>query len=434
MSPNVRDYPWQALERLGREEIQVCRSARRALQGSVSFSRWARAVGEVLGADVEAVFHGVELAEREPRRGISLYFQTDPGGVRLGFSSTPELGSVLVSRLLGAPWRLARADAPLEAVVQGALAALLIESARRVGTDAALSSVDAWAAPRVLVAELTLLIDGSPYSLMAWCDPPLFSAKSGASSAGRPRSLESLGWLPLTLQLVIGSSVCARETLALLAPGDAWIPGEPMWVTPSEAQVGFAGFAALSAAASDQGVKVHFLPDGGLRLSAEPVALPLDAESPAPRADRGLDDATPTGERAFRAASAAASGQVGRENQALPQERPNTTTMSTASRVAELAMEVPMTEDKPLSHAALDAPLVVRVELGSVSLSAREWAALEAGDVIETGQRVSEPVVLRCAGREVARGELVEVEGQVGVRITELVGAASPSSRGGTAT
>src|SRR5690606_13572705 len=103
----------------------------------------------------------------------------------LGFSSTPELGSVLVSRLLGAPWRLARADAPLEAVVQGALAALLIESARRVGTDAALSSVDAWAAPRVLVAELTLLIDGSPYSLMAWCDPPLFSAKSGASSAGR---------------------------------------------------------------------------------------------------------------------------------------------------------------------------------------------------------------------------------------------------------
>jgi flagellar motor switch/type III secretory pathway protein FliN len=70
----------------------------------------------------------------------------------------------------------------------------------------------------------------------------------------------------------------------------------------------------------------------------------------------------------------------------------------------------------------LEAPIVVRVELGSVSMTAREWGALRPGDVIEVGKRVAEPVVLRVAGREVARGELVEVEGEIGVRVRELMG------------
>jgi flagellar motor switch protein FliM len=68
----------------------------------------------------------------------------------------------------------------------------------------------------------------------------------------------------------------------------------------------------------------------------------------------------------------------------------------------------------------LETPIVVRVELGSISMTAREWARLGPGDVIETSQRIAEPVVLRVAGREVARGELVNVDGQVGVRIQKL--------------
>jgi flagellar motor switch/type III secretory pathway protein FliN len=64
-----------------------------------------------------------------------------------------------------------------------------------------------------------------------------------------------------------------------------------------------------------------------------------------------------------------------------------------------------------------DASVVVRVEIGSVTLTAREWSALKAGDVMTASQKISDPVVLRVGGVEVARGELVEVEGQVGVRI-----------------
>jgi flagellar motor switch/type III secretory pathway protein FliN len=74
-----------------------------------------------------------------------------------------------------------------------------------------------------------------------------------------------------------------------------------------------------------------------------------------------------------------------------------------------------------LTEAALEAPLVVRIEIGSVSMTARDWAALRPGDVIESGRRINEPVVLRVAGREVARGELVDVEGEIGVRVREIL-------------
>lgn len=88
------------------------------------------------------------------------------------------------------------------------------------------------------------------------------------------------------------------------------------------------------------------------------------------------------------------------------------------------AEEEPMPDnDDLLASAALSAPLTVRVELGSVTLTADEWSALGPGDVIEVGRRVADPVILRVAGREVARGELVDVEGELGVRIRALGGS-----------
>jgi flagellar motor switch protein FliN len=64
-----------------------------------------------------------------------------------------------------------------------------------------------------------------------------------------------------------------------------------------------------------------------------------------------------------------------------------------------------------------DAPVVVRVELGTVDMPARDWAALGPGDVITLGRRLGDPAILRVGGVEVARGELVQVEGEYGVRI-----------------
>jgi flagellar motor switch protein FliN/FliY len=64
-----------------------------------------------------------------------------------------------------------------------------------------------------------------------------------------------------------------------------------------------------------------------------------------------------------------------------------------------------------------DAPVVVRVELGAVEMKAREWAALASGDVIALGRPLGAPAILRVGGVEVARGELVQVDGEYGVRI-----------------
>ncbi len=79
-----------------------------------------------------------------------------------------------------------------------------------------------------------------------------------------------------------------------------------------------------------------------------------------------------------------------------------------------------------LAQAVGETPLVLRVEVGAVQLTAREWAALGPGDVIATGKRVGEAVVLRVGGAEVARGELVEIEGEVGVRIVSRTEGNAP--------
>jgi flagellar motor switch/type III secretory pathway protein FliN len=64
-----------------------------------------------------------------------------------------------------------------------------------------------------------------------------------------------------------------------------------------------------------------------------------------------------------------------------------------------------------------DVPVVVRVELGEATLSAREWASLAPGDVVGLARRVGEQVLLRIGGVPVARGELVAIDGEIGVRI-----------------
>jgi flagellar motor switch/type III secretory pathway protein FliN len=84
------------------------------------------------------------------------------------------------------------------------------------------------------------------------------------------------------------------------------------------------------------------------------------------------------------------------------------------------AAEGDMTDEgggSALVDAIGDVPVVVRVEVGEAVMSAREWATLGPGDVVGLARRVGEQVVLRIGGVAVARGELVDIEGEVGVRV-----------------
>lgn len=69
-----------------------------------------------------------------------------------------------------------------------------------------------------------------------------------------------------------------------------------------------------------------------------------------------------------------------------------------------------------------DIPLQLAVELARVPITADEVVALKVGQVLELHRSPGEPVELSVNGKVVARGELVEVEGQLGVRVLSLAG------------
>lgn len=80
-------------------------------------------------------------------------------------------------------------------------------------------------------------------------------------------------------------------------------------------------------------------------------------------------------------------------------------------------------QDDALAQTLAELPVEVRVELGSISLPAAEWAQLHPGDVIPLGSKHSS-VRLRANGTVIAEGELVRVDDELGVRITSV-----PSSK-----
>ena len=69
-----------------------------------------------------------------------------------------------------------------------------------------------------------------------------------------------------------------------------------------------------------------------------------------------------------------------------------------------------------------DIPLQISVELGRVSTTAEEVVALKVGHVFDLNRVAGEPLDLSVQGKVVARGELVEIDGNLGIRILSLAG------------
>lgn len=68
-----------------------------------------------------------------------------------------------------------------------------------------------------------------------------------------------------------------------------------------------------------------------------------------------------------------------------------------------------------------DVELQVSVELGRARLPLRDLLSVQPGSVLELDRTPGDPVDVLVNGRLVARGEVVVVDGDFGVRITELV-------------
>lgn len=73
----------------------------------------------------------------------------------------------------------------------------------------------------------------------------------------------------------------------------------------------------------------------------------------------------------------------------------------------------------------MDVQLALTLRFGSRRLLLREVLELSPGAVVELDRQVQEPVDLLLDGRLIARGEVVVMAGNYGLRLTEVVAAAS---------
>lgn len=100
-------------------------------------------------------------------------------------------------------------------------------------------------------------------------------------------------------------------------------------------------------------------------------------------------------------------------------------------KAAPARVETPAAAPKPGADATqgggtldllMDVQLAMTLRFGSTRLLLREILDLNPGSVIELDRKIQEPVDLLLDGKMVARGEVVVIEGNYGLRVTEVSG------------
>jgi hypothetical protein len=74
------------------------------------------------------------------------------------------------------------------------------------------------------------------------------------------------------------------------------------------------------------------------------------------------------------------------------------------------------------------AHLELTVQCGATAISLRELATLAPGQIIPLGRPLAGPYEIRAAGTLIGEGELVDVDGELGVRIVSLVASDAPDA------
>jgi flagellar motor switch/type III secretory pathway protein FliN len=361
---HVTPYPWERLESVPGRVARTARQARRGLPSAATAPALAGALGELLSAEVElaGLLPSVRLRHEAFSHGVATELQLD-GNHTVAVWVEAALADALVARVLGRPAPLAAPDAPVHAEQRGALAALLLEALRRAGLGAPALLAGPVAPDGLgLVVRATLVLDGRPYRAGAFV-----SIEPGPTTGPVRVDLGELGDLPVSVPLVGATLALDRAEVVLLAPGDVLLPER--WdaeLSPGPAPEPRGGSLYLAAPGSSRGIVLACSPNRGIVLTGDVALLRTTLDAP----ESSMND----------------------------------------------------TEDT-LVETVLDTPVVIQIEVGAVTLPAREWATLSPGDVLETGVHLGDPVVLRAAGVEVARGELVSVDGHVGVRILRITRA-----------
>ena len=73
-----------------------------------------------------------------------------------------------------------------------------------------------------------------------------------------------------------------------------------------------------------------------------------------------------------------------------------------------------------------DVPVELAVEIGRTRMTIGETLALVPGSIVSLNRLAGEPVDLLVNGRPIARGEVVVVDEEFGLRVTEIVSTVVP--------
>ncbi len=69
----------------------------------------------------------------------------------------------------------------------------------------------------------------------------------------------------------------------------------------------------------------------------------------------------------------------------------------------------------------LDIPVVMSLEVGSTKITVNELLTMGDGAVIELNRSAGDPLDVKVNGTLIGRGEVVEINGRYGIRLTEVV-------------
>ena len=379
---SVRPFPFSGLESLTRADVAQAARLRRVAHALVDVAGIEGALGELTAEPVRITIRGVRRLQA-PRA------TDDATGVVLALAGEPvtrahprrvlvevegALAAALCTRALRqkSPRMVDTSRTPSPALA-GAFAAVLVAALRRAHSSGVLKVVAAGPGAALARDLLQSERDVTTATLTVTIGEDAFEARISVPDAlaEAPRelvfsraSLASMGDATIAMPLVMTTTLAAREDLFDLGPGDVFVPGKNAFPLRDDGAV--VGAVALVAPSAERGLSADLAENGRLVV-------------------RGLLESHPWV-----------------QERSMPADEAATATTTIES----------------LEHA----PVVVRVELGTVEMKAREWAELGPGDVIALGRRVGDPAILRVGGVELARGELVQVDGEYGVRILARTG------------
>jgi len=367
----MRAYPWHALPRVTREQARWT-GALADIVDAQALSRARETLASLLDVAIAVVpgpVGAVSASELPASLAASVVaVALERPGARVAIELDPSASLAAIDRVLGGEGVAGAGPMLLSPIEQGVLAFVAARACEGSGLVVAdvlttREGLLAWLGDGAIAWwSLTVSLGARASSARVWMPSRSLAAFDGSVARALPASIGDVG---VGLAIRVGHARLPAGEVRSLGVGDVLLPdelaaerheGTPRW---SEARlVGRSGGVVVRLSRADEGFRVEGVERASVVRSATILEETMSEDAQAVRTDE-------------------------------------------LSEVAEV-------------------PVELAIELGRIELRVRELAALVPGRVISARLPVGREVTLRAGDRVVAEGELVDIDGELGVRITRV--------------